>query len=167
MAIDPISYNLIKKLEKKEATDISNIENNISTIQDDVSNIKNDISDIENNIATIQDDISTIQNNISDIQNDISNIQDNVSKNKLYSEIKDISSNDSYTIDTLVFDIDFTKAIYDIKYLDPDSDSDTYDTYINSETVAIISIAKDGSSVTIKNYSDQDLTFLINIYTLQ
>jgi len=152
-ALDPVSYNLIKKLEKKEATDISNIQN--------------DISNIQNDINTNQNDISNIQNDISNIQNDISDIQNDISKNKIYSEIKDISSNDSYTIDTTVFNIDFTKAIYDIKFLDSDSNSNTYDTYINSENVAIISVAKDGSSVSIINNSDQDLTFLINIYTFQ
>jgi len=125
MALDPISYNLIKKNEKDFNQKIDTINNNIDTINNDIDTINNDIA-----------------------------------KNKIYSETHDIDSGDSYTIDTSIFDIDFTKAVYNIKYLDSDN-------YIESDSVYSVSIAQDGSSVTIKNNSDDTQTFLITIYTYQ
>jgi len=101
-----------------------------------------------------------IKKNEKDFNQKIDTINNNIAKNKIYSETQNIDSGDSYTIDTSIFNIDFTKAVYNIKYLDSDN-------YIESSSVYSVSIAKDGSSVTIKNNSDDTQTFLITIYTYQ
>lgn len=106
------------------------------------------------------------------ILNDIktlNNYYKNGSINKLtlnkrsYSDITTIKASTNFTVDLASIGINGLKASYDIKLLDQVTDSDTYDTYINSETSYTISIAKDGTACKIINYDDNDQTFLINI----
>jgi hypothetical protein len=85
---------------------------------------------------------------------------------RTYNNVIGILANSSFDLNLLSLGINGLKAIYDVKLLDQVTDSDTYDTYINSEAVCTISISKDGNSCKIINYDNIDQTFLINIQTI-
>jgi len=80
-----------------------------------------------------------------------------------YNNEVSIAASSSFNLDLLSLGINGLKAIYDVKLLDQVTDSDTYDTYINSEAVCTISITKDGTSCKFINYDNIDQIFLINI----
>jgi len=82
---------------------------------------------------------------------------------KQYQSREVILANESLDIDLKILGIDGLNSIYDIKILDEDETSDTYDTYINAEPLYLISIFSDGTSCKIINLDTVDHTFLINI----
>ena len=107
-----------------------------------------------------------LSNQINMFKKNLNEINTSISMFKQYQTTSTINAGDKIEIKNDTFDIDFKKAVCDVKYLDPDNASDTYDTYIRANSVSTISIAKDGSKVIIKNISDKKLTFLINIISL-
>jgi len=63
---------------------------------------------IDSSIETINNDISNLSITVNTILNDL----------VFYNEVKDIKANDIYKITNDELDIDFTKALYDVKILD-------------------------------------------------
>ena len=90
------------------------------------------------------------------IINDLKNIE-------IYTNQVTISANSSLDINASDINKDLSQVFIELKILDPDSESNTYDKWISAETVSYYTIEKDFSKLTIYNTTDQDLTFLIKI----
>ena len=162
MSFDPIVYNLIRNLKSISGDQINTINDEINTINNNINDINNSITTINDNINAINDNINTINSSIDTINTNLSALNTTVNTIlndlKFYTESKDIAANDSYEITTDTFDIDFTKAIYNVKILDSDY-------YVDSSGSISIKIKNDGSSVVFENTTDNDLTVLINIFS--
>jgi hypothetical protein len=128
-----------------------------SMVGTDIKNLR--LTKIDESIS----DLKYIRNDIETDQNIKGNLTISGILGHQYQNIVDIDSNSKLDIDLNSIGINGLFSIYDIKILDENSDSDTYDTYINSETVSIVSISNDGTSCSIINYDDITHKFLINI----
>ena len=77
-------------------------------------------------------------------------------------QVLTISANSSGTA-AVIDGVRFDECVIDVKVLDNDSNSRTYNTYVNSEAIATVSVAVDGSELKIYNDDSIDHDFLVTI----
>lgn len=132
--------------------DIENLNTDISTINTSISGIRNDITSINGNIGVILSDISLINDDISDVKSDISDIEGDITSintniTSINADITNINSSIS-TLSSDISDIDSDIGIINTRITNMSSDISTLRSDINNKsTVSYSQIQTSGTKI--------------------